>query len=546
VDDPLNIAVSWENAMPLHNPRHINRLVIPFKVRTFTKYSSLIMLIILFAMMVDRPWSANAAAFVVDRTDDDPTAKACTGAPNDCSLRGAILAANENGGASDTITLPAGTYTLTQVGSGDEAGDLNINTSLSIVGDGASVTTIDGNGSVIGERVLVIYGGHVVEISGVTITDGANTGIVAFGELDLTSCVISSNLSTGSGGGIYTSTGLTLDDTSVINNTSDNVGGGIYVFGGDVTISSSTISGNATVGSKYGGGIYQWSTGTVRIEDSTISSNEAYGGGGISSAQGTLELSQVTMSGNTARTGDGGAIYKSGTGTMDIEDSTISGNTAAGGGGGVYAVISSTTIDGSTISGNAANGTGDGGGGIFHAAGTLTMINSSISGNSTKNHGGGMYVYSDNDGIMLTNVTITDNAADSDTLNGGTGGGVHNSYGTLTLVNTIIADNAGDQCVAIGSGAFNSLGLNLSSDATCNLIGPGDQPSTAPLLGALMDNGGYTYTHALSINSPAIDAGTLVYCPGVDQRDWPRAMRAGCDIGAFEAPWWVFLPITMK
>ena len=46
------------------------------------------------------------ATFVVDRTDDDATATACTAAPNDCSLRGAIIAANALAG-SDAITLPA-------------------------------------------------------------------------------------------------------------------------------------------------------------------------------------------------------------------------------------------------------------------------------------------------------------------------------------------------------------------------------------------------------------------------------------------------------
>lgn len=33
--------------------------------------------------------------FYVDRTDDDATAQACTDAPNDCSLRGAVIRANQ-------------------------------------------------------------------------------------------------------------------------------------------------------------------------------------------------------------------------------------------------------------------------------------------------------------------------------------------------------------------------------------------------------------------------------------------------------------------
>jgi hypothetical protein len=50
-----------------------------------------------------------ATTFTVDRTDDVAAASACQDAtPNDCSLRGAIRAANMTSGA-DTIMLPAGT-----------------------------------------------------------------------------------------------------------------------------------------------------------------------------------------------------------------------------------------------------------------------------------------------------------------------------------------------------------------------------------------------------------------------------------------------------
>jgi hypothetical protein len=53
-----------------------------------------------------------AASFVVDRSDDAPTATACTAAADDCSLRGAILAAANALAASaspepSTISLPA-------------------------------------------------------------------------------------------------------------------------------------------------------------------------------------------------------------------------------------------------------------------------------------------------------------------------------------------------------------------------------------------------------------------------------------------------------
>ena len=57
----------------------------------------------------------HAATLTVDTTVDDPAATACTdAAPNDCSLRGAIIKANGLSEAS-TIMMPEGTYVLSQV-----------------------------------------------------------------------------------------------------------------------------------------------------------------------------------------------------------------------------------------------------------------------------------------------------------------------------------------------------------------------------------------------------------------------------------------------
>ena len=53
-----------------------------------------------------------ATTFNVDRTDDVIASGCNDGVPNDCSLRGAIIAANGSPGG-DIINLPAGTYVLT-------------------------------------------------------------------------------------------------------------------------------------------------------------------------------------------------------------------------------------------------------------------------------------------------------------------------------------------------------------------------------------------------------------------------------------------------
>src|SRR6185437_2599757 len=88
------------------------------------------------------------ATITVDRTDDTVAAAACTAAPNDCSLRGAVAFANINAGT--TISVPAGTYQLNIPGGVTEGfsgnntiGDLDITANnTTITGAGAATTII--------------------------------------------------------------------------------------------------------------------------------------------------------------------------------------------------------------------------------------------------------------------------------------------------------------------------------------------------------------------------------------------------------------------
>ncbi len=85
-----------------------------------------------------------------------------------------------------------------------------------------------------------------------------------------------------------------------------------------------------------------------------------------------------------------------------------------------------------------------------------------------------------------------------------------------------------------GFATFTSLGYNISSDATGNLTGPGDHPSTDPLLGVLAYNGGQTPTFNLKPGSPALDQIPLQsQLVGVDQRGFGRSLTTA-DIGAVE------------
>ena len=70
--------------------------------------------------------SLQAAEFTVSR-EDDPVPDACV--PGDCSLREAVIAANVSVDGDNIITVPAGTYVLTQPGADEDAaqtGDLDL------------------------------------------------------------------------------------------------------------------------------------------------------------------------------------------------------------------------------------------------------------------------------------------------------------------------------------------------------------------------------------------------------------------------------------
>ncbi len=253
---------------------------------------------------------------------------------------------------------------------------------------------------------------------------------------------------------------------------------------------------------------------------------------------GSLTLDHVTVTQNVMATdaGDfwqgGGGIYNGDSSTLNLIDSSVTDNNARWSGGGVYSFFNSTTtIVRSTISGNTA---GDVGGGI-RSLGNMTITNSTISGNaSTGWHGGAIF---HTDGTMeIVNSTIANNRgpewAPSAIFNGSFGGPAP----TLTLTNTIISGNQWYACEHwTGANILISGGNNLIQDDTCNPIAS-DKIGVNPLLGALADNGGPTWTHALLAGSPAIDAGNAAACPATDQRGVVRPQGAQCDIGSYEAP----------
>jgi predicted outer membrane repeat protein len=266
-----------------------------------------------------------------------------------------------------------------------------------------------------------------------------------------------------------------------------------------------------------------------------------------------MTITQSTISGNYSGNPatDGAGIANAGGGVMTMISSTVSNNTSDGGGGGIGNVVGSRLIiTASTISGNHANdalSSGDGGG-IRNSA-TLTITNSTISGNTAARNGGGLY---SNGTVDLNNVTITDNHADEDNNGTGNGGG---TQGSMNMKNTIIAGNIdkGNERPDC-TGGPTSLGYNLigKSDGCGFSPTTGDQQGSIatplnPKLGALANNGGPTQTHALLLGSPAINTANNATCASTDQRGISRLTTGTtCDIGAYEAPVTIFLPLIMR
>ncbi|MCX6031797.1 MAG: CSLREA domain-containing protein, partial [Chloroflexi bacterium] len=445
---------------------------------------------------------AHAATFTVnttaDTTDANPGDGVCADSGGACSLRAAIREANSLTGA-DTITLPAGTYTLTRAGASENlnaTGDLDIRSAITLNGAGASSTIIDANQL---DRVFDIEAsGATVVLDGITITNGKTPNA------DIAHC---------EGGGIYVKeTTLTLRNSVVTGNTTGYHTGANWINMGC-----------------FGGGIYRGGSGTVTIENSTIRNNNAgtgHGGGG----------------------GGGGGVYND-SGNTIIRDSTLSSNASGDGvssgdgdGGGIFLYGGSMTIQNSTLNGNTAvtGASGGNGGGIYASDSTVTIQNSTLSGNTaaTDQGGGGLLVTSSATAYLIHS-TVTGNA-------GGWGGGIDNQ-GTTTLKNSIIVGNDGnaatrDDCY-IPSGTLTSQGYNLVGSGTgCPSDGTGDQSTTDARLGPLQDNGGPTQTHALLYNSPAVEVipnGTngcgTDYT--TDQRGSVRPGGGLCDVGAYESPY---------
>ena len=211
-------------------------------------------------------------------------------------------------------------------------------------------------------------------------------------------------------------------------------GGGIYNNKGSLYVYGSTSISHNTV-TAYGGGIYNYSTGTLKL---------GYDASGTATAwTGSIAANEVASDSDS--TGGGGIASE---GSFDMASGTIGGSSAALGnkavkGAGLRISGGASSISGGTIQCNEATKEG---GGIW-TAGNLT-VSATISNNSAAEKGGGIY----NSGkVTVSAATFNANAADK-------GSGIY--YKGITGMGTTLTLSG--NCI-IGTSSTDRLGIHLEN-----------------------------------------------------------------------------------
>lgn len=238
---------------------------------------------------------------IVDTINMSGTLTACTAAPNDCSLRGAITVANSRAdtesiqfdpvvfAGAKTLALSNAELAITKPGE------------LTIVGTGANRLTISAGNS---SRVLNVAAAATVTISGVTLANGYADfddfygGVVYnLGHLSFFDSKLANGWSRG-GGVIYSKGTVNLTNSTVTGGSAQFHGGGGVLTEGPLHVYNSTISNNTT--SMDGGGISVDYNGSVTLVSSTICGNySVYSGGGLSSYFEFASAANTIIAGNS-------------------------------------------------------------------------------------------------------------------------------------------------------------------------------------------------------------------------------------------------------
>eukprot|EP00007_Cunea_sp_BSH-02190019_P007295 CAMPEP_0174246750 /NCGR_PEP_ID=MMETSP0417-20130205/42227_1 /TAXON_ID=242541 /ORGANISM="Mayorella sp, Strain BSH-02190019" /LENGTH=4563 /DNA_ID=CAMNT_0015326603 /DNA_START=250 /DNA_END=13941 /DNA_ORIENTATION=- len=363
------------------------------------------------------------------------------------SLSGCIAA-----GDGGVVYMASGTLTVdnsTASGSGQNGG--------CVYGGGTSVSITAG--STLDTCTASADGGAVYMANGTLVVDGSTvSGSAVYGGCvygDAGSVTISggSELSacaaTADGGAVYMASGPLTVDASAVSGSGQN-GGCVYGGGTSVSITAGSTLDTCTA-TADGGAVYM-ASGTLTVDNSTVSGSGqnggcVYGDAGLVSITGASTLGTCTASAN------GGAVYMA-SGALTVNASSVSGSGQNG--GCVYSGADSVLLTGSsTLSGCIASVDG---GGVYLASGALTVEDSAVSGSGQN---GGCVYGSGTVSILAGSVLDTCSASSS-------GGGVYLASGTLSLVSSQItsasATNGYGGCVySVGSSVSVEAGSALDT-----------------------------------------------------------------------------------
>jgi hypothetical protein len=450
---------------------------------------------------------------------------------------------NSRAGEGDTILIAEGTYTENLTITGITVtlrGGYAISGTQWLTDTGETV--VDGNDA---GRVFFIHGSNSV-LENLTITGGDAPPLEAWGgglwvtDGDVT---IRSSTITGNGDADW-SMGVEVNDdygpahlTLVSSTVGHNTGNGLHLYGGGASaeVRDTTFTGNVA---SNGGGILIEHGSSAAINSSCIISNAATGvGGGIAVADGSSAvISNSRILSNTANAG--GGLFTMGV-TVTVHSNDFLSNTSqADEGPAIWAGSSVLAIDGNLIAHNVSNAAWVGGAVRLHQL-TTTLTNNIV----VQNQASGFQVTESS--VAFVNNTIVTNTLD--------GIGVWDNSTVPLLRNNIIADNgafgvAGDGIVSLSE--YNDLWNNPNGSydgALTVTLGAGNIALDPQFVDA--PNGNYH----LQAGSPCIDAGTSAGAPIVDFDGDSRPLDGNLDgtpvvdIGADEfKPYQIYLPLTLK
>jgi hypothetical protein len=448
-------------------------------------------------------------------------------ADNDCSdficdLQSALHAAEANGQdntihlAGDSNNYDASGGSFTYLAAND--------TSLTLVGDGADQTFVDGGGvntpMVMDTTALSADSLATISIQNITFQNGSSTT---------------------NGGGLQ----ITTNDAD------------IKIDHCDFRFNKTTVpvSGN-TAG---GGGLFAFAGnfGSVRLTNNNFSHNFApsAAGGSLSGSlrgdvllEGNTYIENTTLDVNpTADTIGGGAVIVAVIGTLNADRNLFLKNSAAGGGGLVAVAVGGSGVvtnniiaDNSSIGFSAPSSTSAlGGAGLVvvpaEGVASIDVTNNTIVGNKTVNgDGGGLLVFMSGDG---THTTLTNNIVWGNTATG--------SQCSTGCDDIAVKDNADGNNVGsttdVSHNDFSDISFDCDFNAGCtphqNVDGATNLHEDPLFVDA--NQADFHLTEA----SPLINKGTSS-APSLPDNDFegnPRIQGSDPDMGALESP---FSPVT--